>query len=175
MAVRFYRDLPDTELTQERLKEVINYDPGTGVFTWRGRKGIREGRAAGCLENGYTRIRIDMRLYQAHRLAWLYVHGRWPSGQIDHEKQNRADNRIDKLRDVTPAQNCQNTPDSGRNTSGFKGVSYSRAKRKWVAQIGYGHGKHKFLGHFVEPQDAALAYAAGAAKYHTHNPAALAA
>ena len=159
-------------LTAERLREILNYDPDTGVFTWRVPKGrrVKAGAVAGC-DNGdeYIRIRIDGRDYRAHRLAWLYVHGCWPSDQLDHINGNRSDNRMSNLREATPAENNQNRAISSKNTSGFPGVHWHRAKCKWQAQINV-NGKKRHLGWLSDPAEAHAAYTAAKARLHTFNP-----
>jgi hypothetical protein len=89
------------KLAAERLRERLRYDGGTGVFTRRVGSGhARAGEIAGSVHStGYVRIGIDGGKYTAHRLAWLYVHGVWPSDQIDHINRNRSDNRIANLRE----------------------------------------------------------------------------
>jgi hypothetical protein len=146
-------------LTQDRLKELLHYDPETGVFTWlKSGKGIhaRKNLAAGCTDSGkgrgYKRIRVDGVLYYAHRLAWLYVHGEWPSVHVDHHRSD--DDRIGNLRPCTPAQNAANSRLRVDNTSGFKGVRKAHGCARWVAQT----NRHKYIGIFKSPQEAAEAY-----------------
>lgn len=87
-------------LTIERLKELLSYDSGSGVFTWVARgRGIRHGRQAGSIEpNGYRTIRIDGLDYQSQRLAWFWTHGKWPR-LIRFQNGDRDDCRIDNLRE----------------------------------------------------------------------------
>ena len=99
------------------------------------------------------------------------MHGEWPAQQIDHINQNKSDNRIANLREVDSFANCQNVGANARNKSGVKGVCW--VGNKWRAMIHH-RGTNIYLGVFDRIEDAARAYAAGAAKYHTHNPAALA-
>jgi len=97
-------------LTQSQLKEILTYNPDTGIFTWlvasNGR--IRVGDIAGTTDNGYVRIMIERTKYRAHRLAWLYVHGESPKEQIDHINHIRDDNRINNLRCVSCHENFKN-------------------------------------------------------------------
>jgi hypothetical protein len=156
-----------TILTAERLKEVVTYDPDTGAFMWKHNKkgGVRAGDLAGYTDTtGYIQIRIDMRLYKAHRLAWLYVHGEWPSLHIDHINGNPHDNRIENLRLADDHQNCANSKISKNNKSGLKGVSWSKAKRRWTAHICV-RRKRMWLGYFDDADGAKRAYDAAAKKH----------
>ena len=112
------------ELTAERLRKALDYDPDTGIFTRRYTQGGRKiGDAAGSTSvHGYRVIKIDGRQYRAHRLAWLYVHGRWPRDQIDHINRDKTDNRIANLREATNGQNNANVGASRRNLRGVRGV-----------------------------------------------------
>lgn len=121
-------------MDQTRLKQLLHYDPATGIFTWRiGKQGIRPGTVAGWVQNGYVMICIDGVNYLAHRLAWLYVHGKFPDNEIDHDNGCRSDNRIANLFDRTHAQNLQgfHKPRSN-NTSGFRGVRWSERAQGWT-------------------------------------------
>jgi hypothetical protein len=114
-------------ITVEELRRTVDYDPATGVLRWilKNRRGVCAGRPAKPSTNPIqgTRIRINRVLYYAHRLAWLYVHGVWPTGVVDHINGDRNDNRIENLRDCTQGQNLANSKKRKSNTSGFKGVA----------------------------------------------------
>lgn len=152
-------------LTQDRLKELIHYDQETGIFTWKhrsGRGGGFSGRKATCLKDGgYVVIRVDYRLYKAHRLAWLYVYGRWPEKIIDHINRNKSDNRICNLRECNHSQNCINGKRLINNQSGHRGVTYKNEKhrkRQWKASI-IKDGKSIHLGYFMTKEEAVIARA----------------
>lgn len=165
------------DLTQERLKELLSYDPETGVFVWVKRTGNQYtiGMVAGCLHwKGYLRIQIDRKKYFAHRLAWLYITGVFPPNETDHINRNRADNRFVNLREVTGSQNQHNSNKSLSNTSGFKGVSYHTHSKKWHAYIKLNHAR-KHLGYFSTPEEASAAYLAAKPIYHPTAPILLAA
>lgn len=153
-------------LTQERLKELLDYDPATGFFTHltsgRGR-GRKAGARAGCLELGYTMVGVCGRKYQAHRLAWFFVHGAWPRDQLDHINMQRSDNRIANLREATNAQNGANCPARRRNKCGKKGVS--KMKGRWRAQI-FKNKRQVHLGLFATAEEAHAAYVAAARIHH---------
>lgn len=145
-------------ITQERLKEVLAYEPSTGVFTWRiGRPKAAAGAVAGGKNwKGYCVICVDGKRYRAHRLAWLYVHGAMPESQIDHINHDKLDNRIENLRVVTNLENHKNMGLFSDNTSGYTGVSFCKAKQKWTARIKDGK-VYRNLGYFADKLDAVAA------------------
>jgi len=160
-------------LTQSVLKFWFHYDETTGVFTRTKDKGRgKKGQRAGTIHSkGYEVIRIDDKLYKSHRLAWLYVYGKWPD-QIDHINGDRKDNRICNLRLTSSAENMQNRhKPNPRNTSGHKGVGWYKPLCKWRVKIMKDY-KTIHLGYYKNLDDAIKAYAQGAAKYHTVNPSA---
>lgn len=157
-------------LTQERLKELFNYNPETGIFTrLTSRGGRRIGDAAGTLNSdGYLGIQIDSSHYKCQRLAWLYVYGVFPIGQIDHKDHIRYHNWIDNLRDTSNADNHKNMKASTRNKSGKLGVHWHKASSKWIARIGY-NGKVEHLGSFSNKNDAIIAKCEAEDKYGFHH------
>lgn len=155
-------------ITAARLRELLHYDPSTGAFAWRVSRGnVAKGDVAGGPSaNGYTKIRVEARLYLAHRLAWLYVHGEWPPHQIDHVNGARSDNRIGNLRSATSAENHQNIRAAmTNNKSGLLGVFAKRGK--FASCIGL-DGKNKFLGTFETPELANAAYLQAKASIHPY-------
>ena len=159
-------------LTQERLKQLFVYDRDIGLFTRRiavGRHGCHTaGTIAGTRQNkGYLVISIDGRRYVAHRLAWLYEYGVWPTTDLDHVNENKSDNRIFNLRLVTRAQNMQNVTKHKHNTSGCKGVSWLRDRAKWRAYIFNGY-KQTHLGLYASFNDAVKARLKAEQEHHTH-------
>lgn len=158
---------PKNALTAEQLRDVLNYDRVTGIFTWRkmDRRHWLLGTVAGARHSGgYVRIYVMGREYYGHRLAWLYVHGEWPPDQIDHVNGDRSDNRIANLRPATARQNHGNTKLRQGNKSGFKGVSLHSASKRWRARLTC-HGKEKHLGFFDTKEEAAQAYSNAATGY----------
>jgi len=164
----------EDKLTAERLRELLHYDPETGLFTRRVNRQGRWGKAgsvAGHINpRGYRVIWIGCN-WMAHRLAWLYVHGAWPEGQLDHINQDKTDNRIENLRLVTHAENMQNRPHQRNNVSGFKGVAPCKKTGRWQALI-CSNNKQIYLGLFATPELAHAAYCDAAARLHTANPVA---
>lgn len=164
-----------TELTAERLREVLDYNPETGVFTWRvsnGKRAVAGQLAGGISRNGYVRISIDDARHYAHRLAWLYVHGVWPKGQIDHINGAKTDNRIANLREATNAQNGQNRRTARADSqSGLIGVYLHPISGRWGAEIVRDGQKHS-LGYFDTPEAAHAAYLAAKRELHEFGEAA---
>lgn len=149
-------------LTRERLQEALSYDSETGNFRWlKCHSGVSFGGVAGTICNGYVVIRIDGHGYAAHRLAWMYVHGSMPVGQIDHINRVKADNRIANLRDVSGFQNSWNKFQAQSNSStGFRGVYKRRMPSgaySYRAKI-RANGREIILGHFKSPEEASAAY-----------------
>ena len=157
------------QITAERLLELLVYNPDTGIFVWRkNRPGCTAGARAGAYnDNGYLRIQIDGRIYAAHRLAWLYMHGVWPADQLDHRNLCKADNRIANLREVTNSQNQQNTNLRANNTSGFRGVWFCKKRGLWEAKIVL-HNKRHRLGYYATAEAASRVYEDAAAHFHSH-------
>lgn len=159
--------LKGAPLTVERLRQALNYDPQTGVFTWADRtaKCIRIGGVAGSpTSNGYWRIFVDGSEYMAHRLAWFYVHGTWPT-VIDHIDGARQNNRIANLRDVTSSVNSQNLKKATkRNATGLLGA-FRRTKNSYRAVINI-DGKNTLLGSFRTAEDAHAAYLDAKRRHH---------
>lgn len=147
------------DLTQQRLQQLLHYDPATGVFTRLARTAnrVHVGDVAGSLgSRGYTMIMVDLVNYSAHRLAWFYMTGGWPKEEIDHANGVRADNRFANLREVTRSENLQNQrkPRSDSST-GFLGVQ-PHLDGKFQARI-MTDGRRRSLGLFPT---AALAHEA---------------
>jgi hypothetical protein len=142
-------------ITQARLKEVLHYDPETGVFTRlagakKANRRFMVGSRAGSLRpDGYRELAIDGTKYRESRLAWLYMTGEHPSCLIDHENHVTDDNRWENLRAATYTQNMQNKGLHKNNTSGVKGVTWYAPTEKWAAHITVGR-KMKYLGYFED-------------------------
>ena len=157
-----------TDLTQQELMEVLFYDQNTGEFTWLICRcnSMPIGARAGCrLPTGYIKLSVGNRQYLAHRLAWLYVHGKWPEQCIDHINGDRSDNRIANLRDISPSANQHNR----RCTAGRElplGVHWSKAHKKFVAQIQIPGGRRLRFS-FDDAESASAAYQEAKRAHHT--------
>ena len=146
-------------LTQQRLKEVLYYNPHVGVFVWKiDHKRARRGHTAGGAHKGrgYIKICVDGHSYTAHVLVWLYVYGVFPAAQIDHIDGDRSNNLVSNLRVVAPEQNCWNSRVPTSNTSGFKGVVYLAGCKKYRGSV-RNRGKRFYTDLYVKPEDAAAA------------------
>jgi hypothetical protein len=162
-------------ITQNELKQMLDYDPITGQFTWavpnEGATSVKIGKIAGHTNkiSGYHQICVNGKLYQSHRLAWLYVYGSFPSKNIDHINGVRDDNRIDNLREANYIENGQNRSINKNNTSGFIGVSYHKKQCKWTSRITFNY-KIMNLGYFDTAEEAHQAYVKAKSELHTFNP-----
>jgi hypothetical protein len=157
-------DFEDWELTQYTLKDILDYDPKTGKFTWLVKPSARVylGQQAGTIDvNGCRIIKIAGKNYKAHRLAWLWVHGEWPKLDLDFRNHDPDDNRIANLREATKSQNGAN---SVARRNGLKGAYWHEADQKWTSTIQV-NGKQFWLGNFNTEKEAHAAYCK-AAKQH---------
>lgn len=155
------------ELTAERVRELFNYNPDTGVFTRRvptGRHGCwKAGSIAGSpRKKGYSKIAVDGKEYLVHRLAWLWMTGFWPEGDLDHKDGNSRNDAFENLRPATVAQNMANAKLRCDNKLGIKGVTYnSRYARPYLAWM-----NGKYLGCFSTAEAAKAVRTSSAKKYY---------
>ena len=117
---------------------------------------------------GYIRMKVGGKLYLAHRLAFLYMTGKWPEDQVDHINHIRDDNRWCNLREVSHQENHKNQSKPKSNTSGVTGVCWCKRYKKWKAQIKV-EGKVKNLGSFTSKEDATKARKEAEIKYGFHD------
>lgn len=159
-------------ITAAQLRNALDYDATTGIFCWASPTAacMKPGDLAGSSHpNGYIFIKINGTSYAAHRLAWLYVHGRWPASCIDHRNGVRDDNRMANLRECADGQNNQNVALYKNNKSGFPGVGWHKATGRWRARIDLG-GRQRHLGLFDSAEEAHAAYLEEKARIHTFQP-----
>ena len=150
------RGLPSVD----RLRELLNYNPETGEFTWKiGRKKAPMGGRAGYILNGYLTICIDYRKFGAHRAAWALTHGEWADCILDHKNCNTLDNSISNLRLADKSKNAHNTGLNKNNTTGYKCVYWNKVNRRWQALIQI-KGKIKHIGLYDTPEEAQAGYLA---------------
>ena len=125
-------------LTQARVRELLAYDPATGLFTWKKTttNRVRVGAIAGHLRfDGYIAIRIDRVAYLAHRIVFVYLYDRMPADEVDHINGKRTDNRQINIRECDRTTNMMNAAKGSANKSGVVGVCWNRAEERWQAQI----------------------------------------
>lgn len=161
-----------TQLTAELARSLLDYDPSTGVLTWKMFRSprARKGDRAGCVNpsTGYRHIGVDGQVYAEHRFVWFYVYGAWPSDVVDHINGVITDNRIENLRDVTRHVNLQNQRKAhASNKTGFLGVRHipKYRLRPWQARINI-DGKKRYLGTFATPEEAHAAYLEAKRRLH---------
>ena len=169
-----YRDI-----SPARLRELLDYDPDTGRFTWKFRAGndrhtkAWDARYAGqeaftCIDSyGYATGSIYGIYIKAHRVAWAWWYGEWPKDQIDHRNGDRAANWIKNLKPATQIQNSRNMKALPRLVADLPpGVKRSPklVQRPYQARIGVS-GKRIHLGYFATPNEAHQAYLAACRKH----------
>jgi hypothetical protein len=153
--------------TVEHIRSVLDYNPQTGEFTWKAhsRRPDLVGKRAGSPTNtGYWAIAIHNQKRLAHRLAWFYVTGIWPSKHIDHIDGDKKNNSFANLREVDRFGNLQNMRRPTKaNKSGFLGVS--KHQGKWIMQI-MTNGQSVRQSGFDTPEKAHQAYLEAKRKHH---------
>ncbi len=149
-----------TDLTATEVREWLDYDPATGILTWKetanGR--VKVGMRAGTLHHtGYRIITLLRRIYMEHRIIWLWVYGEWPEDQIDHCNRIKDDNRICNLRQATRLQNAVNSRPR-RNKFGLRGVRIdARCPHKPFFGTSVVEGKRIYTKNFATAEEAAAA------------------
>lgn len=150
------------EITQQYLRELLNYDPETGIVSWKSsRKKTIIGKRAGTSAKvgrereklGRRQICINGKIYMEHRLIWLYMTGSWPEQVIDHIDGNGLNNKWNNLRTCSQSDNSCNSRIMKNNTSGIKGLHWDKANRKWLVYI-CRNGKNKNLGRYADKNQA---------------------
>jgi hypothetical protein len=146
-------------LTPEHLRRILLYDPHTGLWKWKEGGRIRDWFAGyrGGSGGKYLSIRVGGSVHYAHRLAFLYMTGKWPEQEVDHIDGDPTNTRWNNLRQATHLQNMQNTKMRNDNRSGVRGVCYSMREGKWKVQVASRH-----VGYFTDKEEAISAYEAKA-------------
>lgn len=157
-------------LNAERLRELLNYDPETGIVSWKiDRARIKAGTpAGGPNDQGYILLRVDGHAIRAHRVAWAVMTGEFPEHQIDHINRIRSDNRWINLREATHSENHQNLVVRKDCRHGFRGIEL-HSSGLWKARLSI-NKKRIILGYYKTPEEAYAARIAGELKYFTHSP-----
>lgn len=141
------------QITQERLKELLVYNPETGIFTNRITRShnAKKGDIAGYIDNsnGYEYICVDNVKYRSNRLAWLYIEGYFPENDVDHKNRIKTDNRWKNLRHLSRSCNSKNICASKRNKSGVVGVCWIKRIKSWQVQIAV-DGKTTHFGYYKD-------------------------
>jgi len=177
-----YRVKNDPRITQAFVRDVLDYDPDTGEFRWRLRTpnehysehvcralNARDaGKVAGssCGQN-YLKVQLLGAKYMLHRVAFLWQHGEWPDGEVDHIDGNPQNNAMCNLRVVTKAHNRRNAARRRDNDSGVTGVWRVPKSGKWLAYIRY-EGRLRNLGRYVAIEEAIAARKAAEVRYGFH-------
>lgn len=156
-------------VTQERVKELFDYDPETGAFVWKVAHGSSKRIPAGTVVKtvtvrGYIAVRFDGKLHLVHRLIWLYVYGYMPV-EVDHRNNIPTDNRLVNLRPCDRLRNAKNVKCHKDTASGIKGVYKTKNGKRWTSRIMV-NGQDHVLGTFDTPEAASAAYKEAAFKYH---------
>lgn len=157
-------------LTAGQLRALLKYFPDTGEWTWlvAVARRVKVGDTAGWRRaDGRRKISIDSKTYYGSRLAWLYMTGQWPDGEVDHDDLNKANDRWSNLRKATHAQNQTNSRPRRHNKAGLKGVAINSKGHRlpFYAQISV-NGKVRRIGSFATAQAAHEAYCAEARSIH---------
>ena len=150
-------------MTQSRLKRRVTYSRKTGVFRL-----VKNGKRVGSPNaKGYLAVQLGVKHYSLHRLAWLYVYGKFPQGVVDHLDHDKHNNAISNLRDITQLDNCKNQRLASSNTSGHVGVRWNEGRRKWTAAIKVDR-KNIHLGCFDSVEEAVASRTAASIKHGFH-------
>jgi hypothetical protein len=161
--------MSEIDLNAQRLRELVSYNPDTGEFHCLIRRGSKAevGMKCGALSAGYIRISIGAKLYAAHRLAWLYMTGEWPTGCIDHRDTDKSNNRWSNLRDRDHSGNMQNQRVAHKNNqTGFLGVFKSRTRFRAGLSV---DGRNLSFGTYDTPELAYAAYLEAKRLHHQGN------
>ncbi len=153
-------------LTQEELKQLLEYDPATGKWRWLIKRAhnCKDGWFNGHVsKTGYHTIRIQNKLYKCSRLAWLWMTGNFPEHLIDHIDGNKLNDCFSNLRDVPQRVNAKNRNNFVGKT--LPGTCYDKQRNKYSAQITVDY-KNIALGRYTTELEAHKAYLKAKEIYH---------
>lgn len=155
------------KLTQAELKELLEYNPDTGLWKWHTPKGsCKKGWFCGSRSiGGYLDIKIRGKSYRTHRLAFLFMEGAFPPDLVDHIDGDTANNKWHNLRHCSYSGNNRNTRLPNTNTSGYKGVSRREGRSTWTVRLSVA-GKTRNFGCYKDLELAALVAEEAREKYH---------
>jgi hypothetical protein len=160
-------------ITQETLKEVLHYDPKTGLFTrLKGGSGPNNfiGAIAGFLDDkGYVQICIKNKYYRAHRLAFLYMIGKFPLLYVDHIDGIKTNNKWNNLREATNSQNLQNQKKANSTNLSTGLLGAHKRKNGLITASIMLNGKLKHLGYFKTSEEAHERYLEEKRRIHEFN------
>ena len=152
-------------MDQQTVQQMFDYIDGKLYWKKDCKVNKVKSKQAGCInDDGYRRIRIDKKMYQAHRIVWLYFKGVLPES-IDHINGIKDDNRFENLREATHQQNNINVGLKSTNKSGYKNVCWNKKSSKWWVQLRV-RGKMKYIGAFDDVELAGLVATMAREKYH---------
>lgn len=164
------------ELTQEHVRRILDYNPETGLLTWRSRPWLARnvdarfvGKVAGRVNKyskGYVDIGIDGISFRAHRVIWLYVYGYMPEA-VDHQDHVRDNNRLANLVASSKLENSKNGTIRSNNTSGHVGVCWHKKAGKWAVTIMEKQRQH-YLGLYSDLDEAVLVRQRASEKFGFH-------
>lgn len=163
--------MQDANLTQDRIKFFLTYDPEAGTLRWNESRGrVKRGSIAGTKDSqGRLIIKMDGYVYKAHRLIWFYMTGAWPKDQIDHRDGNQLNNAWSNLREASSRLNQQNKRRAYSNSkTGLLGACFDKKSKKYVARIN-SNGKRLFVGLYNTAEEAHAAYVEAKRKLHEGN------
>lgn len=157
--------------SQADLQEAFEYDPFSGIVKRKiGRSNMIKNSIVGCVnKSGYKIVTFNSKSYRLHRLIWIYVFGHIPENfYIDHINGNKIDNRLENLRLATNSQNQQNRPAPKNSTSGYRGITWHKQAKKWMARICC-NKKRITIGFFDTAEQAYAAYKIEVKKLFSHS------
>lgn len=141
----------DSTLTQEYLHSLFYYKDGN-LYWKKSSKGTKKDAKCGWVSKTCVQFELNQKNYKLHRLIFLFHYGYIPQ-IIDHIDGNPHNNKIENLREATQSQNMMNSKIRKNNTSGYKGITFHKKMKKWLAQADF-NKKHYYLGLYNTKEEA---------------------